>query len=182
MPRLAGLAALTFACVACGPSKGQPSTPASDSDVNPASARPSAACPALGGDATTTLRLVSQGSHALARADLTLSLDEARMRGEDFILEGNDPRALPVDQAVDPAVIAELRATLATLCAPRTALRADSAAAPGGASAIEVTEADGASFWIVPGAAQVAAPATVAAISVDDWKRLLALWPASAGK
>ena len=186
MPRSLRAAALLVACVACGPSKGQPPAPATANDMNDdATRQPTTdACRPLGGDATATLRLLSQGSHALAKADLTIDLAGAHMTGEDFVLDddGNTPRPLPVDQAVDAAAIAELRATLAAICVARVQLAEDSFAAPGGASSIEVTETDGSTFWIAPGAAQLPAPAVVAEVSVDEWKRIMALWPASAGK
>lgn len=186
MPRSLGAAALLVACVACGPNKGQTPAPATASDVNhDATQEPSTAgCRPLGGDATATLRLLSQGSHALARADLTLDLAQARLSGESFVLDddGNTPRPLPVDQAVDPATIAELRATLTAICVARVPVAEDSSAAPGGSSALEVTETDGGRFWIAPGAAQLPAPAVVAKVSVDQWKQIMALWPASEGK
>lgn len=181
----AALLVACVACVACGPSKGQPPAPATAANVNDDATRdPSTHCRPLGGDATATVRLLSHGSHALAKTDLTLDLGDARLTGEDFVLDddGNTPRPLPVDQAVDAAALAELRATLAAICVARVALAEDSFAAPGGSSALEVTETDGGQFWITLGTAQLPAPAVVARVSVDQWKQLMALWPASEGK
>jgi Mg-chelatase subunit ChlD len=159
--RLSALVA-TLSVVACSSGTPTPSAPSGD-------------CSPLKG--ASVIRLLGQGSHALARTDLRADLVKGRLTGESFALTGTNPRPVRVDRALSDGEKAALHRRLDTLCVDPEATE-QTEMATGGFTYFEVVAQGATTVLARDGAALTLAEGRQRAeVPVDIFADLLVAFP-----
>jgi hypothetical protein len=123
------------------------------------------------------IRLVSQGSHAAARTDVSIDVASRKATGSTFELEGDTPVPVVVERTLPAADLDPLIEYLGALCVPVQVAGHTGDDTTTGTTYFEITDASDTTRKLSHAISGVTAGETHQSLERDQWDQVIRRWP-----